>query len=63
MKVEADFRYQYVDYKEEVDPEYHIPLIDKIEKLIIVDSDHGYNLVIRKSVTRLISFLASTLIR
>ena len=59
MKLKQDFRYQYCEFEEEIDPEFPEALMDEIQTTIFIDSNHGHDKVTRKSIIGLIGLLRS----
>ena len=55
-----DFGTQYSYFKEDLDPQFPAPLLDKLECNIFVDADHGHDKVTGRSITGILGFVGST---
>jgi len=59
-KLCPDFLKDYPDAKEELDPSFPDPFGPILQQYLLVDSDHGHDLVTRKSITGLLGIVGST---
>jgi hypothetical protein len=51
VQLKQDFGGQYHYFREDLDPRFPTPLLNKLEVNILCDTDHAHNKVIGRSVT------------